>query len=206
MATDAGSSGSGDQETLDYYSAEARAYADRTAGEADSPSMARFTAMLPAGGAVLDFGCGPAWAAHRFQQQGFEVTAMDGSTGLAEEAMRRYGVVVTVGNFDEFSAEAAFDGIWASFSLLHDTRAAMPGHLQRLHRALRPNGALYIGLKEGTGEMRDSLNRRYTYFELSEMERLLTAAGFHLDHHDRDSVLGMDGVEAKCIHLFAHRD
>lgn len=195
----------GDQETLDYYSREAAAYADTTASEADSPSMARFIAMLPAGGAVLDFGSGPGWAAARFRDLGFAVRAMDGSEGLAEEGRRRYGLKIEVRRFDAFEAEAAFDGIWASFSLLHDTRAAMPGHLSRLHRALRPGGVIYIGLKEGEGEKRDSLNRRYTYFGGEEMQGMLSTAGFRTEHLDRDSAVGMDGVEARCIHLFARK-
>lgn len=195
-----------DTETLDYYSREAATYADTTAREADNPSMTRFVSMLPAGGDVLDFGSGPGWAAARFRDLGFSVRALDGSAGLAEEGRRRYGLEIEVCRFEEFNAEAAFDGIWASFSLLHDTRAAMSGHLARLHRAMRAGGAFYIGLKEGEGEKRDSLNRRYTYFGGDEMEDLLTAAGFRTEHVARDSAIGMDGVEAKCIHLFARRD
>ncbi|MFK7944103.1 MAG: class I SAM-dependent methyltransferase [Paracoccaceae bacterium] len=195
-----------DQDTLDYYSKQSEAYADMTAGEADSPSMSRFVQMLPKGGRVLDFGSGPGWAAARFRDLGFEARAMDGSAGLAEEGRKRYGLEIEVCGFDALSAHAEFEGIWASFSLLHDTRQAMSEHLGRLHDALVPGGALYIGLKEGEGQKRDALNRRYTYFTLPEMERLLDAASFHIAHHDRDKAMGMDGVEASCIHIFAHRD
>lgn len=195
-----------DAETLDYYSREALAYADTTADEADNPLMARFVNMLPAGGSVLDFGSGPGWAAARFRDLGFSVRAVDGSEGLAVEGRRRYGLEIEVCRFEEFNAEAEFDGVWASFSLLHDTRAAMPEHLARLHRSLRLGGALYVGLKEGEGEKRDSLNRRYTYFGGEEMEGLLSTAGFHTEQLARDSAMGMDGIEANCIHLFARRD
>lgn len=194
-----------DQETLEYYTRAAAAYAERTEPEADSPILKRFAGMVPKGGAVLDFGCGPGWAAHRFSKLGFEVSAMDGSAGLAEEARRRYGLDVTVADFGALDAEAAFDGIWASFCLLHDSRAAMPAHLARLHRALRPGGAFYIGLKEGTGEHRDSLSRLYTYFTLPEMTDLLTAAGFRVIGHEKDSGIGMDGTAAIGLHIFATR-
>lgn len=195
----------GDGETLAYYSREAQAYADTVAGEADNPHLARFAGMLPPGGAVLDFGCGPGWAADRFRTLGFHVRAMDGSAGLAEEGRRRYGLEIEVCQFDALHEEAAFDGVWASFSLLHDTRAAMPGHLARIHRALRSGGAFYLGLKEGRGEKRDSLNRRYTYYQLAEVETLLGTAGFSLLGHEKESALGMDGVPAVGLHVFARR-
>ncbi len=55
----------GDDRTIEWYTSEAPAYADCNAGEADHPALARFAAMLPAGSEVLDFGCGPGWAAGR---------------------------------------------------------------------------------------------------------------------------------------------
>ena len=36
---------------------------------------------LPAGGDVLDFGCGSGWAAAHLRDAGFQVSAIDGSSG-----------------------------------------------------------------------------------------------------------------------------
>jgi len=196
---------SGDEETLDFYTREAAAYADYTSQEKRSPLLKRFAEFLPAGGDVLDFGCGSGWAAYRFNEFGFRAVGYDGSEGLAEQARQRYDVEVTVGRFDAFSADAAFDGIWASFCLLHDTREAMPGHLARLCRALRPGGAIYVGLKDGEGESRDSVGRLYTYFGAAEMTGLLTAAGFERIAIENDRTTGYDGVPVKSLHIFAHR-
>lgn len=194
-----------DQATLAFYTREARAYADHTEAEAENPVLARFSGMVAPGGHVLDFGSGPGWAANRFRSMGFEVSAVDGSEGLAAEAKRRYGLNVKVMQFDAFSDVDAYDGIWASFCLLHDRREAMPGHLARLHRALKPGGALYVGLKEGTGEERDGLDRRYTYFTMPEMEQLLTVAGFCEIAHETEESTGMSGVPAIGLHIFARR-
>ncbi len=196
---------SGDQATLDFYTREASAYADYTSQEKRSPLLVRFAGFLPKGGDVLDFGCGSGWGANRFNEMGFQAVGFDGSEGLAAEARERYGVEVTVGRFDAFDADAAYDGIWASFCLLHDTRSAMPGHLSRLHRALRPGGAIYVGLKQGEGESRDSLGRLYTYFGADEMTGYLTDAGFGRIEIETDNTTGYDGADVISMHIFAHR-
>lgn len=198
----------GDDQTLAFYTTEAEAYAEYASAEKRSPLLIRFAESLPPGGNVLDFGCGSGWAANRFRDLGLTSTGFDGSQGLADEAKRRYGVDVAVGRFEEFSAPGAYDGIWASFCLLHDSREAMPGHLARLHDALRPGGRIYIGLKEGEGRHRDSLGRLYTYFTEVEMRGLMTAAGFQDITAEIEPSTGYDGTAVNSLHLFArsHRD
>lgn len=197
----------GDEETLEFYTREATAYAEHVLEELDKPWLSRFAAMVPAGGKVLDFGCGPGWAANWLNEQGFQVEAFDGSEGFAQEARQRYGLDVTVGRFEEFAAPLAhFDGIWCCFSLLHDTREAMPGHLERLAAALVPGGAFYIGLKEGTGAERDSIGRLYTYFGRAEMRGLLSAAGFTVESVETEEIAGFDGTPSTGLHIYAIRD
>ena len=195
----------GDAQTLDFYSREAAAYAEYASAEKRSPLLIRFTESLPQGGEVLDFGCGSGWAANRFNAMGFRAVGFDGSAELAAEAKTRYGIDVTVGRFEEFAQTQAFDGIWASFCLLHDTREAMPGHLERLHRALRPGGQIYLGLKEGEGQHRDSLDRLYTYFTEPEMQGLMQAAGFTNFGAEIEPSVGYDGAAVNSMHIFAKR-
>ncbi len=196
---------SGDDETLDFYTNRASEYAEYASQEKRSPLLIRFAELLPADAGVLDFGCGSGWAASRFKEMGLTTVGFDGSPGLAAEAKRRYGVDVTVGRFDEFADVDVYDGIWASFCLLHDSREAMPHHLGRLHLALKPGGVIYIGLKEGTGRHRDTLGRLYTYFTASEMDGLLRASGFHDISTDVEDGEGYDGTPAKMLHIFARR-
>jgi SAM-dependent methyltransferase len=194
----------GDRSTLEWYTHQAAAYADY-AGAAGCLALDRFAAMLPAGGEVLDFGCGSGWAADRLNGAGFRACALDASPGLAEEARRRYGVEVTLGPFEDLEDVEAYDGVWAAFSLLHDSRAAVPGHLARLHRALRPHGVLYLGLKEGEGESRDSLGRLYTYFREPEVHGLLEVAGFSVLASETEPSTGYDGAAVNALHVFARR-
>jgi SAM-dependent methyltransferase len=194
-----------DTETLAFYDGEAAAYADYSSDKAERVWLARFAERLDPGAAVLDFGCGSGWAAHVFKGLGFRVSALDGSAGLAQEARRRYGVVVRVARFEELDDEGLHGGIWASFCLLHDSREAMPGHLARLARALGPGGWLYLGLKKGTGESRDRLGRRYTYFGETEIGEMLAAAGFPAPEFGVEQSAGYDGAETDMMHILARR-
>lgn len=194
-----------DLQTLAFYDAESGAYAERSDAHVAAAPLDEFLSDVPAAGRILDFGCGAGWAAARFRDAGMNVTAMDGSSGMAALAQERYGLDVLVKPFADLSADSEFDGVWASFSLLHDTRAAMPGHLARLHRALRPGGSLYLGLKEGTGERRDHLGRHYTYYSKAEIAQLLTEAGFQSPRIIGYQSQGFEQIEP-CLDIFAHRD
>lgn len=194
-----------DRETLAFYDGEANTYAEYLSNTPRVDLLDRFSAMLAVGAEVMDFGCGSAWAAAWLRDRGYRVSATDGSAGLAAEAMARYGIEVTVAPFEALSDIAAYDGIWASFCLLHDTREAMPHHLARLSAALRPGGAFYIGLKAGTGAKRDKLGRLYTYFGAEEMAGFLEAAGFDIAETLEESGQSYDGTPDSFLHIYARK-
>lgn len=195
----------GDDRTLEFYTREAPVYAGFAAAAEDSRFLTAFTSSLQAGAVILDFGCGPAWAANRFREMGFEAHGFDGSEGLAAQAKELYGIDVTVGSFEMFKAERAYDGIWASFCLQHDTREAMPSHLVRLHKALNAEGVLYVGLMSGEGHERDGHDRLYTYFTEAEMRGLLDESGFEVDRVEGKTGKRYDGSPVEEMHIFAKR-
>lgn len=195
----------GDDRTLAFYTGDAKNYAKFADPDTDPAALLTFTAALSPGASVLDFGCGSAWAANRFRKLGFEVAAFDGSAGLAAEAKALYDIDVTVGPFEAFDRIDAFDGIWASFCLLHDTREALPGHIARLHAALRPRGQFYLGLIEGEGFERDSFDRRYTYFTEPEIRAVLDHAGFDVSEVVRMPGKRYDGSPIFELHFHAQR-
>ncbi len=196
-----------DRETIAFYDAEPGRYADMVARELTDapPELARFAAALPPGARVLDLGCGPGWAAAWLAARRFAVDATDASAGMAAEARRRHGLEIRVEPFEALGVHAIYDGIWCAFALLHDTRAALPGHLARIARALRPGGRLYLGMKEGEGERRDTLGRHYIYVSQPEIEALLAEAGFGEIAAERDRVRGCTGAIEPVLHLFARR-
>ena len=80
----------------------------------------------------------------------------------------------------------------------------MPSHLSAIYAALKPEGVFHIAVKEGTGENRDRLGRRYSYYSVSEMTDLLQQHGFRTGdvRTGRDS--GLDGSIAPWFSLLAY--
>ena len=194
-----------DKETLTVYAQKASDYVELTQGIAEKdPLLKRFLEGVPAGGHLLDLGCGPGAYAGVMADQGFRVTATDAVPEMIEIAKAFRGVDARVATFDEIDEEDLYDGIWSNFSLLHAPRADMPKHLAALKRALRPGGLFHIALKSGDGEMRDSLGRRYAYFQMEELEALLEEAGFTVTYRETGREKGLDGTPADWIALQAH--
>jgi len=195
-----------DTRTIAFYDAEAARFADMNEEmfPAGGPHLARFIEMLPARAAVLDFGAGSGWFAHWLGKAGHRVHATDASPGLARLAAERYGVAVEVMAFEALDADAAYDGIWCSFSLLHDTREALPGHLARLARAAKPGAALYLGMKEGEGSRRDHHGRRYIYVTEPGLAGLLADAGFSAPEIERGTGACL-GKPENFFHAYARR-
>ncbi|MBY6162626.1 class I SAM-dependent methyltransferase [Mameliella alba] len=193
-----------DRETIRIYDDRADEYARVTASDAPDATLAAFIAALPKGAEVLDLGCGPGKSAAYMAAAGLRVDAWDASAGMVTLAARHPGVTARQADFDALTTENSFDGIWANFSLLHAPREDMPRHLAAIHRALRPGGLFHIGVKEGTGALRDTLGRLYTYYTEPEMTGLLRDAGFAPGPFTFGEDLGLDKVMARWFTVTAH--
>lgn len=193
-----------DPQTLAVYAAQATEYADMVAQEGALTSLVRLADRVPAGGHILDWGCGAGNSAAYLVGRGLKVTATDATPEFAAKAKETYGIDVRVETFDALDETNLFDGVWASFSLLHAPRDAMPGHLNQVYQALKPGGFFTIGLKIGTGELRDEIGRFYTYYSRDEIVDLLTAAGFTVIGEEFGDGIGLDGQMWPWIVLDTH--
>jgi len=193
-----------DAQTLAVYDERAADYADFTASAVEKTALAAFIAACPAQGRVLDLGCGPGHAAGAMQRAGLQVDATDATPAMVRMARTHPGVTVRQATFDDLDGHAIYDGIWASFSLLHSGRAAFPGHLAAIARALRPGGFLMLGMKLGSGEKRDSLGRLYAYYSEAELDTHLSATGLTPDKHHRWQGRSMTGQLEPFIMITAH--
>jgi SAM-dependent methyltransferase len=183
-----------DPETLAVYDAQADDYVAMMKGYASkAPLIHAFIAACPPGGHVLDLGSGPGGYAVIMAEAGLQVDALDASSEMVARIAQVPGITARVATFDDVSGTDLYDGIWASFSLLHAPRDAMPRHLAALHRAIKPGCPFFIGLKRGRGGGRDRLGRYYEYYERDELDPLLKAAGFTPRQHWTGVAKGLAG-------------
>jgi trans-aconitate methyltransferase len=182
-----------DQKTIDVYNAKASDYADKFSRTKPDRDLRNFIDSVPKGGLVLDLGCGPGNSAAMMQSAGLVAEAMDASAQMVELACTKYGLNVKQATFDDLDANARYDGIWANFSLLHASKPDMPRHLAAIHKALKPGGHFHIGMKLGTGEKRDTMDRMYTYYEEAELKDMMQTAGFTLCDSRKDAMTGLAG-------------
>lgn len=166
-----------DRSTLEFYAANAATYVQH--GD-DQPSerLLAFIRALPAGAQVLELGAGSGRDAAHMLAQGLVVDPTDASPDLAAEAEKRLGRPVRQMCFDQLDAEACYDAVWASASLLHAPASELTEDLSRIHRALRAGGLFAASFKAGSGEGRDGLGRYYNYPDAETLLSHYRAAGW----------------------------
>ena len=155
-----------------YYENHAGQFFNDTIAVDMSPLYARFLPHIPAGGHILDAGCGSCRDTRAFLALGYRVTAFDASPSLAALAEQHVGHPVQVLRLQDLAWHQTFDGIWACASLVHVPAAELPEALRRLALALRSQGALYASFKYGRGE-RDHQGRRFSDLDEPGLQALL---------------------------------
>jgi len=183
-----------DKKTLNTYNAKAAHYADTFSSDGPSETLLAFLSQLPAGGRVLDLGCGPGAASAQMRDAGFDPDPMDASEGMIAMAVERYGLPARLGTFDDINGDAIYDGIWANFSLLHAPREALPRHFKALGQATKAGGTIHVGMKTGDGTHRDAMDRLYTFVTVPELSTLFEDAGFTVNHIKEGAERGMAGT------------
>lgn len=151
--------------SIAYYDQNARPFFDDTAAARVDDLYARVLAHVPAGGRVLDAGCGSGRDALAFHRAGYEVEAFDGSASMVALAREHTGLPVRQLRFEAVEGPEAFGGgfdlVWANATLLHVPRAGLASTTTRLVRLLNPGGVLFASFKEGSTE-REKNGRRFT--------------------------------------------
>ena len=194
-----------DAQTIAAYNNEADRYAELAKTDQAQEGLTSFLELVPIGGLVLDLGCGPGHTAAEMVRRGYRVEALDASAEMARLAKELHGLDVQICDFASFNAVGRFDGVWASFSLLHADRKDFPVCLTNINRSLKSDGALFLGMKLGTGDERDKLGRHYTYYTESELIGFLADAGFEPQTITHGQGLGLAGHVEPWITIVAKR-
>ncbi|MDF0595485.1 class I SAM-dependent DNA methyltransferase [Psychromarinibacter halotolerans] len=189
--------------TLTVYDRMAEDYRKMASG-VEFAGLALFLKVLRPGSRVLDLGCGPGHESERIAAAGHDVLAVDGSAEMVAMAQGRPGVTARQALFEDIPTLGTFDGIWASFSLLHAPRGDFPRHLSQLHAAATPGAPFGLAMKLGDGEAPDSLGRHYTYHAEEDLRDQLAGAGFTPVDMRQGESAGLAGHPEPWIFLLSH--
>ena len=195
-----------DAKTISFYDGAAERYANLTETASAGPLLQSFMALLPANAHVLDLGCGPARASRHMRDAGHHPDPVDASQGMVDLANTTHDIGARILTFDEVNMVAASDGVWANFSLLHAPHKDLPRIFTALATALRTSGVLHVAMKVGTGELRDRIDRLYTYVSVAELHGLLADAGFTVLETLEDHEVGCAGTDDPYVAVRARKN
>ena len=139
-----------EQKTIEYYNSNAEGFYESTVNADMNAQYNLFEKYLDDGAHILDCGCGSGRDSKHFLENGFEVTAIDGSEELCKKASALTGLEVKHMYFQDLNFDNEFNGVWACASLLHVKKDELPDVLAKIAKALRDGGVLYVSFKYGT--------------------------------------------------------
>jgi SAM-dependent methyltransferase len=144
-----------------------------------SDVQSRFLTFVPAGGRILDAGCGSGRDSKAFLDAGYDVVSFDASEEMCRRASEYIGKPALNMRFEDVAYEAEFDGIWACASLLHVPVEELPDVLKKMGRALKPGGVMYASFKYGEGTVFRG-ERQFSDFTEVSIVPLFEQAGFEI--------------------------
>jgi SAM-dependent methyltransferase len=162
-------------DSIQYYEDNAQVFIDNTLLVDMGELYRQFLPLLPAGGRVLDAGCGTGRDALYFKQQGFQVEAFDASRSMADFAGRHSGLPVQQACFEEVVYQQPFDGIWACSSLLHVAADRLPAVFCHLATLLTEGGVFYCSFKYGSDDQNRG-GRNFTNATEARLAEFISAA------------------------------
>lgn len=163
-------------DTLSWYKENAKDFVAKTVDVDMSEHYRSFLEYVPAGGYIMDLGCGAGGAALYFTQRNYRVLAVDGCEELCEYTRLRVGCDVRAIRFEELDYEDSFDGVWACASLLHLRKSELPQVIRLIRRALKKRGVFYASFKYGDFE-RDKNGRVFSDMTEDSLRSLIGEAG-----------------------------
>ena len=141
--------------TIGRYRAMATPYRDGTWDHDVSQNIQTLLAAIAGAPPyrILDLGCGPGRDLVTFRDLGHAVVGLDGCPEFVDMARAVSGCEVWQQDLLAMTLPpASFDGVFANAVLFHVPSRALPGVLDRLHAALKPDGVLLASNPRGQDE------------------------------------------------------
>lgn len=153
----------------------------------------KFISLLPAGGKVLDVGCGAGTKAKYLADKGLQVLGIDIAENLIAIAKTEVpDARFLVMDMKELGGLVeSFDGVFAQASLLHIPKQEISAVIKSLLGKLKKNGYFYVAVKEiKPGQAEEEIvkendygydyERFFSYYALDEIKEYLTDLGMEV--------------------------
>ena len=167
--------------TIEYYNINTVDFIEGTVNVDTGSLRERFLKYIPAGGSVLDLGCGSGRDSKCFKDAGYRVTAIDASQELCIKASEYAGIDVRCMRFEELDDVDLYDGVFACASLLHVPVVDLPKVMTKINTALKPRGVLYASFKYGDFAGERDGRFFHDMNEKSVEELFATVPGFRIE-------------------------
>lgn len=168
-----------DPASIAYYDENSNAFIENTAGVDMGKLYEPFLEHIPAGGRILDLGCGSGRDTKFFSDQSYDVVAIDASAKMVEATQHIADAVVQKLRFDEMNFAGEFDGIWACASLLHVPETELKYILAKCFHALRASGTMFASFKYGTTQ-RSKGERLFTDLNVEKLIAIMDTLEYEL--------------------------
>lgn len=155
----------------------------------DRQLLDRFASDLAGRGQVCDMGCGPGQVARYLRDRGAEVSGLDLSLGMLEEARQlnpdiqfRQGDMLALELPDE-----SYAGIAAFYAIVNIPPAFLPLALGEMHRVLTGGGLLLLAFHVGDETVRPEelwgrpVSMDFFFFPIKLIRQSLEAVGFLIE-------------------------
>ena len=141
-----------------------------------------------AAGPSLDVGCGPGHVTAFLARQGLDVSGVDLSPGMIEQARGSHpDLRFEVGSMAALEhPDGSLSGICAWLSIIHVSDDELPGVLTEFHRVLTDGGALLLVFQLGDGPRRltrawgHDIDLTFWFRRPDAVTAVLREAGFHV--------------------------
>lgn len=192
--------------TIEYYNNNAQKYADSTLNVDMQSAYDKFAINIPEKSHILDVGCGSGRDSLYFIKKGYQVTAIDASSELANIATKNIGQEVKTLKVEDLKDKNKYDGVWCMASLLHLNKSELKTALITLSEALKPNGQFFASFKIGEGESLDSNNRFFSYTNAKEFKSFVDELKIFKNIKFTESGDSLGRGETQWLNVYAEND
>lgn len=192
--------------TIDYYNTHAEEYFNSTSQVDLCLLYEKFLKHIPAGGRIIDLGCGSGRDVKWFRDNGYEACGLDASEELVRLTRGTHDIPVEVGSIEAWVAGEPFDGIWCCASLMHLTDNEAEKFFTNLQYNLKSGGVLFASVKSGIETGYDGVGRYLRDFTEEDIRNLLdNATGVNIKEiwYTNDS---LDRRDFKWLNFIAVRE